>query len=113
MTQCAADQENLPGPLEGIRIVEYGVFHAGPGADAKITIGNSFQSGLPTAQLVITSQTTDKDGQPQILFPVGEEGGRLRAVQSAVDTGKITGRSEKGCCRALLPSAWRRRVFNQ
>ena len=34
MTQCAADQENLPGPLEGIRIVEYGVFHAGPGADA-------------------------------------------------------------------------------
>lgn len=28
------DRESLPGPLEGIRIVEYGVFHAGPGADA-------------------------------------------------------------------------------
>lgn len=31
------------------------------------------------------------DGQPQILFPVGEEGGRLRAVQSAVESGKING----------------------
>jgi len=27
-------QQDLPGPLDGIRIVEYGVFHAGPGADA-------------------------------------------------------------------------------
>ena len=43
---------------------------AGPGADVKITIGNSFQSGLPAAQLIISSQTTDKDGQPQILEKV-------------------------------------------
>jgi crotonobetainyl-CoA:carnitine CoA-transferase CaiB-like acyl-CoA transferase len=28
------ENRGLPGPLEGIRIVEYGVFHAGPGADA-------------------------------------------------------------------------------
>jgi crotonobetainyl-CoA:carnitine CoA-transferase CaiB-like acyl-CoA transferase len=27
-------QEDLPGPLEGIKIVEYGVFHAGPGGAA-------------------------------------------------------------------------------
>jgi len=31
------------------------------------------------------------DGQPQILFPVGDEGGRLRAVQSAMEGGKIMG----------------------
>jgi crotonobetainyl-CoA:carnitine CoA-transferase CaiB-like acyl-CoA transferase len=28
------DKKNLPGPLEGIKVVEYGVFHAGPGATA-------------------------------------------------------------------------------
>ncbi len=27
-------QQKLPRPLEGIRIVEYGLFHAGPGANA-------------------------------------------------------------------------------
>ena len=26
--------DSRPGPLEGIRVVEYGVFHAGPGAGA-------------------------------------------------------------------------------
>ncbi len=31
------------------------------------------------------------DGQPQILFPVGEEGGRLRSFQSAIERGRITG----------------------
>jgi DNA polymerase II large subunit len=30
-------------------------------------------------------------GNPHILFPVGEEGGRLRCFQSALDVGKITG----------------------
>lgn len=29
-----ASKEGKPGPLEGIRVVEYGVFHAGPGAGA-------------------------------------------------------------------------------
>ena len=27
-------EQQLPGPLDGIRIVEYGVFHAGPGGNA-------------------------------------------------------------------------------
>jgi len=29
-------------------------------------------------------------GSPHFLFPVGEEGGRLRSIQSALDTGKIS-----------------------
>ncbi len=29
-------------------------------------------------------------GSPHVLFPVGEEGGRLRSFQSALETGKIT-----------------------
>ncbi|MDP2750904.1 MAG: DNA polymerase II large subunit [Nanoarchaeota archaeon] len=29
-------------------------------------------------------------GSPQVLFPVGEEGGRLRCFQSAIEAGKIT-----------------------
>ncbi|MFH0875705.1 MAG: DNA polymerase II large subunit [archaeon] len=29
-------------------------------------------------------------GSPHLLFPVGEEGGRLRCIQSALDAGKIT-----------------------
>jgi len=33
MTGNKTVQSSLPGPLEGIRIVEYGVFHAGPGAN--------------------------------------------------------------------------------
>jgi crotonobetainyl-CoA:carnitine CoA-transferase CaiB-like acyl-CoA transferase len=32
--QKGAQQDSRPGPLEGIRVVEYGVFHAGPGAGA-------------------------------------------------------------------------------
>jgi len=28
-------------------------------------------------------------GSPQVLFPVGEEGGRLRSIQSALDVGKV------------------------
>ena len=32
--EYSSRQQDLPGPLDGIRIVEYGVFHAGPGADA-------------------------------------------------------------------------------
>lgn len=40
---------------------------AGPGADAAITIVNSFQSGLPAAQLTISSRFRDKDGKQQIL----------------------------------------------
>ena len=44
---------------------------AGPGSDAKITIVNSFQSGLPAAQLTIVSQILDKDSnKPQILEKV-------------------------------------------
>lgn len=30
-------------------------------------------------------------GSPQVLFPVGSEGGRLRCFQSALETGKVTG----------------------
>jgi len=30
-------------------------------------------------------------GSPNILFPVGEEGGRLRSIQAACESGKITG----------------------
>ncbi len=30
------------------------------------------------------------DGQPHCLFPVGEEGGRLRSFQSALEKGKVT-----------------------
>lgn len=29
-------------------------------------------------------------GQPNMLFPVGEEGGKMRSLQSAMETGKIT-----------------------
>lgn len=31
------------------------------------------------------------DGSPQVLFPIGAEGGRLRCFQSALDAGKVTG----------------------
>ncbi|MBD3313359.1 DNA polymerase II large subunit [Candidatus Woesearchaeota archaeon] len=31
-------------------------------------------------------------GSPQVLFPVGEEGGRLRSFQSALEKGRITGK---------------------
>jgi len=34
MAEQGTSREALPGPLEGIKIVEYGVFHAGPGANA-------------------------------------------------------------------------------
>jgi len=34
MIENATVHSSLPGPLEGIRVLEYGVFHAGPGADA-------------------------------------------------------------------------------
>jgi crotonobetainyl-CoA:carnitine CoA-transferase CaiB-like acyl-CoA transferase len=34
MTEAKSEQQNLPGVLDGIRIVEYGVFHAGPGGNA-------------------------------------------------------------------------------
>ena len=30
-------------------------------------------------------------GSPNLLFPVGEEGGRLRSIQAACESGKITG----------------------
>jgi len=30
-------------------------------------------------------------GSPQVLFPIGEEGGRLRCFQAALDKGKVTG----------------------
>jgi Tfp pilus assembly protein PilV len=43
---------------------------AGPGADAAITIANSFQSGLPAAQLTISSRISDKDGRQQVLEKV-------------------------------------------
>jgi type II secretory pathway component PulJ len=43
---------------------------AAPGTDSKITVVNSFQSGLPAAQLTITSQMLDKDAKPQILEKV-------------------------------------------
>lgn len=32
--QAMTEQQVLPKPLDGIRIVEYGVFHAGPGGNA-------------------------------------------------------------------------------
>ena len=34
MTNRSTTQQELPRPLDGIRIVEYGLFHAGPGANA-------------------------------------------------------------------------------
>jgi len=34
MENVSAEQQKLERPLDGIRIVEYGVFHAGPGANA-------------------------------------------------------------------------------
>src|SRR5210317_1799339 len=34
MSHAGATQQDLPRPLDGIRIVEYGLFHAGPGANA-------------------------------------------------------------------------------
>jgi crotonobetainyl-CoA:carnitine CoA-transferase CaiB-like acyl-CoA transferase len=34
MSKSTKAQQGLPRPLEGIRIVEYGVFHAGPGGNA-------------------------------------------------------------------------------
>ncbi len=34
MEKVKKGQQQLPGPLDGIRIVEYGVFHAGPGGNA-------------------------------------------------------------------------------
>ncbi|MBT4363464.1 MAG: CoA transferase, partial [Desulfobacteraceae bacterium] len=34
MTKKNNDRQSKPGPLDGIKVVEYGVFHAGPGANA-------------------------------------------------------------------------------
>lgn len=34
MESASVEQQELPRPLDGIRIVEYGLFHAGPGANA-------------------------------------------------------------------------------
>lgn len=34
MTDSMTKKQDKPGPLEGVRILEYGVFHAGPGATA-------------------------------------------------------------------------------
>ena len=34
MAEVKSEQKRLPGVLDGIRIVEYGVFHAGPGGNA-------------------------------------------------------------------------------
>ncbi len=34
MSNVNTENQDLPGPLDGIRIVEYGVFHAGPGGNA-------------------------------------------------------------------------------
>ncbi len=34
MPKAESGKQKLPGPLDGIRIVEYGVFHAGPGGNA-------------------------------------------------------------------------------
>lgn len=43
---------------------------ASPGSDARIVVGNSFQHGLPSAQLMIMSQYTDKTGAPKMLEKV-------------------------------------------
>ncbi|NWG04436.1 MAG: CoA transferase [Syntrophaceae bacterium] len=34
MPKAKTENQGMPGPLDGIRIVEYGVFHAGPGGNA-------------------------------------------------------------------------------
>jgi crotonobetainyl-CoA:carnitine CoA-transferase CaiB-like acyl-CoA transferase len=34
MKQLEKENQELPGPLDGVRVLEYGVFHAGPGAGA-------------------------------------------------------------------------------
>ena len=34
MPKVRTEKQKFPGPLDGIRIVEYGVFHAGPGGNA-------------------------------------------------------------------------------
>ena len=34
MNHANTARQDLPRPLDGIRIVEYGLFHAGPGANA-------------------------------------------------------------------------------
>jgi DNA polymerase II large subunit len=47
-------------------------------------------------------------GSPQVLFPVGVEGGRLRCFQSALEKGKVTGDfplyyCEKCLCETICP----------
>ena len=39
-------------------------------------------------------------GSPHVIFPVGEEGGRLRSVQAAVDVGKVTAEFPLFHCKA-------------
>lgn len=34
MSKVKTEKQKMPGPLDGIRIVEYGIFHAGPGGNA-------------------------------------------------------------------------------
>jgi|GEM_PF-2764550 len=34
MSRNIKDVIDKPGPLDGIRVIEYGVFHAGPGSGA-------------------------------------------------------------------------------
>jgi hypothetical protein len=63
------DSSSLPAEILQ-RIAEDIDRLAGPGADAAITIANSFQSGLPAAQLTVSSYIRDKDGKQQILEKV-------------------------------------------
>jgi prepilin-type N-terminal cleavage/methylation domain-containing protein len=43
---------------------------AAPGSNANIKVVNGFQSGLPAAQLTVSSQILDKDNKPQTLEKV-------------------------------------------
>lgn len=41
-------------------------------------------------------------GSPHMLFPVGEEGGKFRSIQSCLDKGKITGEFARFYCKNCL-----------
>jgi len=54
MENAKAGQKKLERPLEGIRIVEYGVFHAGPG-------GNAILGDLGAEVIKIENQAGDPE----------------------------------------------------
>ena len=98
--QSKADENPKPGPLEGIRVLEYGVFHAGPGAGAIL--------GDLGADVVKIEQAA---GDPMRMWS------RTGMVVFGMDNGKsamfeVSNRNKKGVCLDIKTEKGKE-VFNR